>query len=371
MAFHDAAVTLPTQVGLPGAIPVGLPADSTVSAPATTSTLPSQSGARWKRRGLLGAAAAKRQDAAEMAAYLGYAAAWSAVRKLPERRAYQLFETFADRTWAKRGPSIIQLEKNLARVCPDADADQLAALSKESMRNYLRYWCDAFRMPDWTRERTVDTFRCENVELVDELLAEGRGLVIATTHMGNYDHTGAWAAATGRPLSSVAERLKPTRLFDRFVSYREELGIRVYPHGTPGVLDSLATELREQNRVVALISDRDMSSYGVPVTFFGHTAKFPPGPAKLALPTGAPLVTATLWYDGPTAVVHIAPQIALPPDAPTGEDCASQPGYTTAVAEITARIASELEVGIAAHPTHWHMLAKLWLDDLPARGSEG
>lgn len=295
---------------------------------------------------------------------MGYATAWNAVRKLPEQRAYRLFETFADRTWAKRGPSILQLEKNLARVCPDADPEQLAQLSKESMRNYLRYWCDAFRMPDWTRERTVETFRCENVELVDELLAQGRGLVIATTHMGNYDHTGAWAAATGRPLSSVAERLKPKRLFDKFVAYREELGIRVYPHGTPGVLDTLATELREQNRVVALISDRDMSSYGVPVTFFGHTAKFPPGPAKLALRTGAPLVTATLWYDGPTAVVHIAPQIASPPQAPTGDDCANHPGHPAAVAEMTAQIAAALEVGIAAHPTHWHMLAKLWLDDL-------
>ena len=232
------------------------------------------------------------------------------------------------------------------------------------MRTYMRYWCDVFRMPDWSEEKIVNTFRCENEQLVDELLAEGKGLIIATAHMGNYDHTGAWAAVTGRPLTSVAEQVKPEKLFTKFMSYRAKLDIRVHPHGEKGVLDTIADELRYENRVVALISDRDMSSYGIPVTFFNHKAKFPPGCAKLALLTGAPLVTATLFYDGPVSVVRIGEQIHLPPNAPTGADADSQEGFRKAVAQITQTIATQLEEGIAEHPCDWHMLSRLWCDDL-------
>lgn len=302
---------------------------------------------------------------ADEVAYLGYAAGWRLVRALPERRAYALFDRLADRVWTRRGRSVRQLEANLARVCPEADAEELTRMSRAALRSYGRYWCDAFRMPDWSREKIVRTFRCENVELVDTLLAQQGGLVIATAHMGNYDHTGAWAAVTGRPLTSVAERVRPEKLFTKFMAYRTRLGIRVHPHGTPDVVDILASELRSQNRVVALISDRDMSSHGIPVTFFGHTAPFPPGPAKLALLTGAPLVTATLFYDGPTSVVRIAEQIPIPPGAPTGPDAADQPGFRAAVAEITQAVATQLASGIAEKPCDWHMLARLWCDDAP------
>ena len=81
------------------------------------------------------------------ATYRLYAFGWGVVKRLPERTAYRLFERVADRVWAKQGKGVTQLERNLARVLgPEATPEDIRRVSKQAMRNYLRYWCDTFRL---------------------------------------------------------------------------------------------------------------------------------------------------------------------------------------------------------------------------------
>ena len=94
------------------------------------------------------------------------------------------------------------------------------------MRSYLRYWCDAFRIPDWTKDRVVSRVQVEGEDNMRAPLAEGRGVVAALPHMANWDHAGAWACLTGAPVTTVAERLRPEELFERFLAYREGSGWR-------------------------------------------------------------------------------------------------------------------------------------------------
>jgi lauroyl/myristoyl acyltransferase len=296
--------------------------------------------------------------------YLAFAAGWGAVRKMPERSAYRSFDVIADRVWGRRRGGVIQLEKNLARVEPDASYPQLRQMSRESMRKYFRYWCDAFRLPDWDSERIVDTFECTGEYRLEEGLAQNKGVIIALAHMGNWDHAGAWATLTHAPLTAVAEKLEPERLFKKFLSYRESLGMQIYPTGTPNVIDTLARELQEDKRIVALVSDRDLTARGIEVTFFDVATRMPAGPANLALRTGAPLFPATLWYEGPTAFAHIHPQVVVPTNAPSGDNAKNERGHDAAVASMTQQIADSFANGIADRPTDWHMMQKLWLPDL-------
>ncbi len=296
--------------------------------------------------------------------YYAYAAGWSVVRRMPEKMAYRNFERIADRLWKKRGGGVIQLEKNLARVVPGASDAELRELSRASMRNYFRYWCDAFRMPDWSHERIVDRFVCVNEFRLAEASAQNKGVIFTLPHMGNWDQTGAWGTLNYQPVTAIAELLEPVRLFDKFVEYRASLGIRIYPVGQKGVIDILADELRNDKRMVALVSDRDLTSRGIPVDFFGEATRMPAGAANLALRTGAPLLPLTLWYDGPNAYAEIHPAVVIPENAPTGDDASHQPGYAEAVSDITQQIANAFEKGIAEHPTDWHMMQKLWLSDL-------
>jgi len=286
------------------------------------------------------------------------------VRKMPESLAYATFDRIADRAWRARGAGVAQLEKNLHRVVPTASRADLRELSHESMRRYFRYWCDAFRLPDWSDERIVSTLRTERANLLVDAFGEGNGVIVALCHMGNWDHAGAWGSRTVGPVTAVAERLKPERLFQKFLKYREEIGIRIYPLGTPHLTDILASDLREEGRIGCLLADRDLGAHGIDVEFFGEATRMPAGAANLKLRTGAPLIPATLYYQGRDTWVTLHEPIAAPADAPTGDGCADEPGYESAVSTMTQQIANAFQVGITNHPTDWHMMQPLWLADL-------
>lgn len=306
----------------------------------------------------------------EDATYYGFSAGWSAVRLMPEKAAYGTFNQVADRVWKARGSGVIQLEKNLSRVLPDASPQDLQDLSREGMRSYFRYWCDAFRLPDWSTEQINENFEMVGQANLDEALAKKKGAVVALPHMGNWDLAGAWAVTNKGPLTAVAERLKPEKLFERFVKFRTDIGMEILPVGTPGITDELAARLSEGNRIVALLSDRDLSRRGIEVDFFGSKTKMPSGPAHLALTTGAAILPASLWYDEGRAYARVQDQIRIPHTFPTGPDAPSQPGYDEAITQLTQKIADRLEVGIRENPVDWHMLQRLWLEDLPPREPE-
>ena len=288
------------------------------------------------------------------------------VRRLPEPLAYRLFELLADLAWRRGSGAVAGLERNLRRVRPDLDRAGLRALSRAGMRSYLRYWCDAFRLADWTRERTVATVRCEHEERLRGPLAEGRGVVAALAHMGNWDHAGAWAALTGAPVVTVAERLKPERLYERFLAYRADLGIDILPltGGDGDLVRTLAGHLR-RGRLVPLLADRDLRATGIEVTFFGEPTRMPPGPALLAVQSGAALHPVSIRYErlaaGPAGfgvVVDFLDEVPVPASGTTREK----------VEAMTAAVAAALQGAVADAPEDWHMVSPLWLADLdPAR----
>ena len=231
------------------------------------------------------------------------------------------------------------------------------------LRSYLRYWCEAFRLPDWSRDRVVGTVRVENEHYLRDALGAGRGVVAALTHMGNWDHAGAWASLTGAPVVTVAERLRPERLYDRFLAYREGLGMEILPltGGDGDLLDTLSRRLRA-GRLVPLLADRDLRASGIPVDLLGEPTRMPPGPAMLALRTGAALLPVSIWYEpavrgGTGWSSGSTTRSRRPPSGRTREK----------VTAMTQEVATVFGAAIAAHPEDWHMLQPLWLDDLADR----
>jgi phosphatidylinositol dimannoside acyltransferase len=295
---------------------------------------------------------------------LGYSGGWSAVRHLPDRVAYATFRNIADLAWRRRGPSVRRLEANLARALGTTEAEVVRDASRAGMRSYLRYWCDAFRLPDWSVERIVDRVRIEGEDNMRTPLAVGRGAVAALPHMANWDHPGSWACLTGAPVTTVAERLEPEALFARFLAYREGLGMEILPlTGGPDVFTTLATRLREA-RLVPLLADRDLSRRGVEVQLLGESTRMPAGPAALALRTGAALLPTSLWYEGVEPDHRVAVRFhdeVLPPEDLRGAD---------RVVAMTQAVADVFSTAIAAHPHDWHMLQPLFLSDLGAAGDE-
>lgn len=288
-----------------------------------------------------------------------YGLGWGAVKMLPEPAARALFRTIADQVWKRRGKSVLRLESNLARVVPDADPARLAELSKAGMRSYMRYWMESFRLPTWSPQRIRDSINVRDVHRLTEGMAAGNGVILALPHLGNWDLAGAWVTTHQKvPFTTVAERLKPETLYDRFVAYRQGLGMEVLPHSGGAAFGTLARRLRSGG-LICLVADRDLSASGVEVNFFGDTARMPAGPALLAQQTGALLLPVTLWYDGTSVMqAQIHPPVGAPGTGTRAENTSS----------MTQALADAFATGIAEHPEDWHMLQRLWISDLDPQG---
>ena len=283
-----------------------------------------------------------------IAAYI-YFAGWRIVRWLPERTAYRLAYLFADFLTKRNGKNVSRLRSNLRRTKPDTTDLNLDLLVIDAMHSYMRYWCDTFRFPDWSPERVRDTVTVTNEHLLLDAIAAKTGVIVTLPHAGNWDHAGAYFCAKGIHLVTVAEHLKPEKLFLKFLSYRQAMGMEVLPLDGR-VLGTLAQRLR-QGALVALIADRDLSRSGIDVSFFGGPSRMPPGPALLALKTKAPLITAFVSYT--EAGIHIDfNEVSIPT---SGSD-------ESKVLQIVQSMAQQFENGISAHPQDWHMLQRIWTD---------
>jgi len=283
-----------------------------------------------------------------LSAYL-YFAGWRIVRWLPEKTAYKFAYRVSDFLVKRNGKSVKRLRSNLARTQPDITALNLDLLVIEAMRSYMRYWCDTFRLPDWSDERIIQTVTVTNEHLLTDAIAAKTGVIVAVPHAGNWDHAGAYFCAKGIRLVTVAERLKPEKLFLKFLAYRQAMGMEVLPLDGR-VLNTLQDRLNE-GALVALVSDRDLSRSGIEIEFFGGKARMPAGPALLALRTKAPLITAFVTYTDNG--VHIEFRNVV---LPSGGDESSK------VKEIVQITAQYFEDGISENPQDWHMLQRIWVD---------
>lgn len=300
-----------------------------------------------------------------------YRTGWATVRAMPGPLASAGFALIADQTFLRGGPAVRRYESNLRRVVGPGMSDrELRRLVHAGSRSYLRYWREVFRLPTMSRRRIIDGMHVENVAALRGAYDAGRGVILALPHMGNWDHAGAWCVHNGMPFTTVAERLEPASLFERFVAFRERLGMEVIPltGGAKPPYQLLAERLR-QGRMLCLLADRDLTATGVEVDFFGEPARVPAGPAALAYDTGAVLLPVTLWFvpGGWGARIHDPVPHAAAADDPAGR--------RDAVRSMTQTLLRAFEQGIAAHPQDWHMFQRVWVADLdpdrlpPAQGA--
>jgi KDO2-lipid IV(A) lauroyltransferase len=282
-----------------------------------------------------------------------YAAGWGLVRSLPEGLANKAFRSGGDLAARRKGSGVQQLRRNLARVVPGAGEQELDELVQQSMRSYARYWKETFRLPN-VSAKTIAARVDEHAsgrENIDEALERGKGVVIALPHTGNFDASGIWVVQTYGRFTTVAERLKPESLYERFLAYRQSLGFEVLPLTGGGTSPyRVMVERLKSNGIICLVADRDLTKMGIPVTFFGEETRMPVGPARLAASTGATLlVVDNLFVDDGWGVRFHSPQLV--------ESRADVPAATQALADSYAK-------DISQHPADWHMLQKLWVADL-------
>jgi len=283
--------------------------------------------------------------------YYLYLIGWKFLRLIPSSSAYVLGRVAARYAYRKNGRGIQRLRKNMSTLSGIVEEEALNELTLKAVYSYTRYWIDSFLLPNWSVDEIISRVKVLNGEYLTDAIAAGKGCVVAIPHSGNWDLAGAFYSSTFTPVVTVAEHLKPEKLFKKFLEFRLDLGMEVLDLDTRTV--PILSRRLKAGDMVALVADRDMTNSGIKVPFGPKLASFPAGPALLSIHTGAPLITAVITYDKDGIVINFGAPIPIP------VGCSKEEALKIMIEKTAQRIFEELK----QKPEDWHMLQRIWIEE--------
>ena len=192
--------------------------------------------------------------------------------------------------------------------------------------------------------------KVEGEEHLENLSKSGRGAVLLTAHMGNWELLAAWLACKGYPLVAGVRDPNDVHVSKLLACYRKALGVETIPKKS---LLLKGAKLLKQGKFIGILADQDGGTDGIRVSFMGKVASTVGGPAALSLLTKAPVV--------PIVSYRIAPYeheiLVLPPIEPLYELPREE-----AIGEMTIKFNDILEGFIRRSPEQWLWLHRRWRD---------
>ncbi len=269
-------------------------------------------------------------------------------RALPRRFAYWLGLRIADRFYRHdrhgRRAVMSNFRQILAARGIRASRQTLASMARQNFQYFGKYLVDFFSFARCSPEAIQRLVSMDHFERLEQAEALGRGVILMTAHLGNWELGGAVLAGLGRTIHAVFLPQPAGRVNDLFQKFRRQRGVRCIPLGRAarGVIAAL-----RRRDLVAMLADRDFTAHPAPIPFFGKPAHLSSGPARVALKTGAPILpTFLLRQPDDTFLLRFHPAIV--------------PDPATTLESLQTRIRDVLETEIGSHPLQWFMFDDFW-----------
>ena len=228
---------------------------------------------------------------------------------------------------------------NVARAFPEMSEREVRALVRRNYRRLGERLAEAVSSLDERRELAPLPFAPGALEILQEALAEGRGMVFASAHLGPWERVAATLVSAGLPLTAIAREAYDPRLTPVYDRLRGGRGVRVIYRSEPRAAAKLLKTLRSGG-MLGIPMDLASRVPSIEVPFLDVPAKTPVGPAKLAVRTGAAVVVGTIDREGMISATRI--QL-------TADSC-----------ELTALINAELSRRIREIPEEWVWMHPRW-----------
>jgi len=242
---------------------------------------------------------------------------------------------------------------NLQYILPQASARQRRRISRKLFANFAKYLVDFFRLEKIDRKFIDENIQIENLHWLDQALARGKGVVILTAHLGNWELGGVILSQLGYPIWAVALPHKNKKVNDFFDTQRARQGIKVVPMGK--AVRGCISQLRKK-QLVALVGDRDFTEKGLVLDFFGKPTHFTEGPAALSLMTQASIVPAFLLrLPDNRFILKIEKPIDFMPTGNKAKD----------LADLVRLYRDIFEDYIRRYPEQWYLFRRFWIEPGP------
>jgi KDO2-lipid IV(A) lauroyltransferase len=229
---------------------------------------------------------------AHYAEYYAMRAAVGALSHLSLRHAGDVGEWLGELAHSPFGIRREVVERQVRAAFPGLAEPEVQRIAQESYGNLGRTSIEAALLPGYSQTRLMELFDgVEGWDIFEGALAAGRGAMIVTGHLGNWELGGAYIGARGRGMNAVARGMQ-NPLFDQYLTAnRLRLGVKVV-HDSDAVR-KIPRIVRDGGVAGFLFDQGAVGLASTWVPFFGRWAKTPRGPAVFALRLNAPLVFAT------------------------------------------------------------------------------
>ena len=280
--------------------------------------------------------------------YLLYRFGQFCAHRLPLRLAYRITVFVSDMQYALSPRDRKAVTHNLKLILNTNDDVQ--PFVREVFRNFGRYLLEFFRMAKFLNKDYIKrNVTLKNIECVDRVLKHGKGGILLTAHIGNWELGGVIFSMMGYPIVAIALPHKERPVNDLFNRQREARGVKIVQ--TNGSVKKCIETLR-QNKIVALLADRDFGFTGKVMDFFGKKAHIPKGPASFSQRTGAPIIPAFLIREQDDFFQMIFEEPIFPPE--NGDE-------REVILTIMKKYTSLIEQKIREYPTQWLMFREFWI----------
>lgn len=254
----------------------------------------------------------------------------------------------------RRAPAARRIvARNLAAMIGTAPS---AGMVRGVFRTYARYYVGMMRLRHRDAGAAIGPVTWESAEELVASVARGRGVLILSAHLGNWDLVGMALAARFGPLTIFVEPLQPASVARFYTRTRARHGVRIVPVGAPG---RAPVETLRRGGIVALAADRAFGKRMVSVECGAGHIEIPTGGIGLALRSGAAIhpVFALRSGDGW--------RLACGGDLAGGLADRSTPAAASQVAQ---RFAAVLRSAVQRHPDQWCALQPM-MQPAPRRGA--
>ena len=225
------------------------------------------------------------------------------------------------------------------------DQHEAERLVRESFIRLGRMLMEVLSSPGLDRVNIRQRVKITGCHYLEDALLQGRGVVLATAHTGNWELLGAALAMYGFPIVGVAQK-QANPAFDRFINeYRTLSGMQIiYKSGVRDMVRML-----EKGKIIGMVMDQDAKERGVFVDFFDRQASTAPGAAALARFRNAPIVPAfIIERDCGVNSIIVHPPVWVTKTGDREKD----------IRIATQRLSNIIEQHIRLYPAQW-----LWLHD--------
>lgn len=202
------------------------------------------------------------------------------------------------------------------------------------------------RVGGLSTETAAELLGASGVRTLQGYLSRGRGLLVLSGHIGQWDLLACAAARAGLKVNVVTRQIKAGWLNRFWMAQRRSCGVTLLPAKGSG--RSVLAALR-RNEIVAMVLDQHEPG-GLVVPFFGRPAATASGLARVARVSRAPVVPVFLLRDGVGYQLVVEPEVPVPRTGDRGED----------VIRSTALFTAVLEARIRRNPEQWLWLHRRW-----------